>query len=45
MDLTVQITDEAIQTKLYKKPLALHLYILPSSCHPPGVITELTFWE
>ncbi|KAL7523023.1 hypothetical protein ACHAWF_000325, partial [Thalassiosira exigua] len=27
MDLTIQIVDGHIETKLYKKPLALHLYI------------------
>ena len=43
MDLTIEIADGHIETKLYKKPLALHLYIPPSSCHPPGVATGLIF--
>ena len=35
MDLTITIEGREIVTNLYKKPLALHLYIPPHSCHPP----------
>ena len=35
MDLTIAIEGNRIVTNLYEKPLALHLYIPPHSCHPP----------
>ena len=35
MDLTITIEGKKIVTNLYEKPLALHLYIPPHSCHPP----------
>ena len=41
MDLTIEIVNGRFETSLYKKPLALHLYIPPHSSHPPGVITGL----
>ena len=41
MDLTLSIEDGRVISKLYSKPLALHLYIPPNSCHPPGVVTGL----
>ena len=41
MDITILIENGKLITKLFKKPLALQLYIPPHSCHPPGVITEL----
>ena len=41
MDLTLKITNGKITTKLYAKPMALHLYIPPFSCHAPGVSTGL----
>lgn len=37
MDLTITITNGKISTKLYAKPMALHLYIPPFSCHTPGI--------
>ena len=43
MDLTIKIVDGKIETTLYEKPLALHLYIPPHSCHSPGVLTGLVF--
>ena len=41
MDLNVHLHNGRIQTSLYAKPMALHLYIPPSSCHAPGIITGL----
>ena len=39
MDLTISINgDQRIETTLYEKPHSLHLYIPPSSCHPPGLL-------
>jgi len=43
MDLTISIRNGKIQTNLYTKPLALHLYIPPSSSHAPGIVTGLIF--
>ena len=36
MDLTITLKEGTFLTNLYQKPLALHLYISPPSCHPPG---------
>ena len=41
MDMTIKIVGSKIETTLFEKPLALHLYIPPHSCHPPGVIIGL----
>ena len=41
MDLTISLTNGRIATKLFAKPMALHLYIPPFSCHAPGVATGL----
>ena len=41
MDMTIAINNRKITTTVYEKPLALHLYIPPHSCHPPGVLTGL----
>ena len=38
MDMTIKIVGSKIETDLFEKPLALHLYIPTHSCHPPGVI-------
>lgn len=43
MDLTITLKDGIFTTKLYAKPMALHLYIPPSSCHAPGIINGLIF--
>lgn len=41
MDLNITITDGKLSTSLYAKPMALHLYIPPSSCHTPGLTIGL----
>jgi len=41
MDLTITLEDGTFLTNLYEKPLALHLYIPPHSCHPPGCFSGL----
>ena len=41
MDLTITFEEGAFLTNLYEKPLALHLYIPPHSCHPPGCFNGL----
>jgi len=41
MDMTIKIVGSKIRTTLFEKQLALHLYIPPHSCHPPGVIIGL----
>ena len=43
MDMTIEIEDGKIMTRLYAKPLALYLYIPPHSAHAPGVHTGLVF--
>jgi hypothetical protein len=41
MDLTVNIVGSKVTTNLYEKPLALHLYIPPHSCHPSSCFGSL----
>ena len=41
MDLTITLEEGAFLTNLYEKPLALHLYIPPHSCHQPSVRQSL----
>jgi hypothetical protein len=43
MDLWLKIVGMKIVTSLYTKPMALHLYLPPHSCHAPGVLSGLTF--
>ena len=38
-----QIEGRHITTSLYAKPMALHLYLPPHSCHAPGVLSSLVF--
>ena len=46
MDLTITIEDNKLSTNLFQKPLALHLFIPPHSCHPKkcfkGLVTGMT---
>jgi len=43
MDLRLKIEGRHITTSLYAKPMALHLYLPPHSCHAPGVLSGLVF--
>jgi hypothetical protein len=43
MDLTITIENGRISTSIYSKPLSLHLYIPPHSCHAPGIAKALIF--
>jgi hypothetical protein len=43
MDLWLKIEGKKIVTSLYAKPMALHLYLPPHSCHAPGVLSGLVF--
>ena len=45
MDVTIQIKEGKIITTLHAKPLALYQYIIPNSCHPPGVLTGLVYGQ
>ena len=39
MDLNIHLRRGRLFTSLYAKPMALHLYIPPTSCHAPGIAT------
>jgi hypothetical protein len=41
MDLRLTIEGRQIKSSLYAKPMALHLYLPPHSCHAPGVLSGL----
>jgi hypothetical protein len=43
MDLRLKIEGRHITTPLYTKPMALHLYLPPHSCHAPDVLSGLVF--
>jgi len=43
MDLRLTIEGKYIKSSLYAKPMALHLYLPPHSCHAPGVLSGLMF--
>jgi hypothetical protein len=43
MDLRLTIKGGRIKSSLYAKPMALHLYLPPHSCHAPGVLPGLVF--
>lgn len=43
MDLTLEIVNGKIETTLFTKPMCLHLYLPPSSCHAPGVNTGTVY--
>ena len=43
MDLNIHLRNGRLFTNLYAKPMALHLYIPPTSCHAPGIATGLVF--
>jgi hypothetical protein len=39
MDMTIRIEGEQLVTTIYAKPMVLYQYILPNSCHLPGILT------
>ena len=41
MDLAIALKDGQFLTNVYEKPFALHVYIPPHSCHPPGCFSGL----
>jgi len=43
LDINISLNDGHITTKIYEKPLNLHLYIPPHSCHSPGVLKGFIF--
>ncbi len=43
MDLRLKIEGKKIVTSLFAKPMALHLYIPPHSCHALGVLLGIVF--
>ncbi len=43
MDLRLKIEGKKIVTSLFLKPMALHLYIPPHSCHAPGILSGMVF--
>lgn len=43
MDLTISLHEGKITTTLYEKPLNLHLYIPPTSAHPPGLLPGVVY--
>jgi hypothetical protein len=43
MDLTITLENGRFNTAIYAKPMALHLYIPPTSSHAPGIATGLIF--
>jgi len=36
--MIVEVVNGRLETALYHKPLVLHLYLPPHSCHAPGVV-------
>jgi hypothetical protein len=43
MDLTITLEKSRLNTAIYAKPMALHLYIPPTSLHSPRITTGLIF--
>jgi len=44
LDLTISINaNSTVNTKTYQKPTSLHLYIPPTSAHPPGIIKSIVY--
>ena len=41
LDMIVELVGDRLETSLYHKPQALHLYLPPNSCHAPGVLYGL----
>jgi hypothetical protein len=45
LDLSLSITGSIITAATYQKPMNLHLYIPPSSAHPPSCFKGLIYGE
>jgi hypothetical protein len=45
LDLSLSITGSTITAATYQKPMNLHLYIPPSSAHPPSCFKGLIYGE
>lgn len=44
LDLTIYIgKDQRLKTRTFQKPTNLHLYIPPTSAHPPGVLKSIIY--
>ena len=43
LDTRISVKNGRISTDLYKKPTDRNLYLLPSSCHPPQVISNIPY--
>jgi hypothetical protein len=43
MDMTIYIEEDTIVTTLFEKPSNFHLYIPPSSFHPPGLLRGIIY--
>ena len=43
LDLKIKLVSNKIETKIYEKELNLHLFLPPTSCHPPGVVKSIIF--
>jgi len=43
MDLNIHLKNGRLYTSLHAKPMALHLYIPPTSCHAPGLSRGLIY--
>lgn len=39
--MIVEVVGDKLETSIYHKPQALHLYLPPNSCHAPGVVYGL----
>ena len=43
LDTSCSIKDGAIVNDLYRKPTDRNMYLLPSSCHPPEITTNIPY--
>jgi len=41
LDMVVEVVNGKLETSIYHKPQALHLYLPPHSCHAPGFVYGL----